>query len=195
MRTTLAAGLERITASRWNYRLGYLTEFLCPVAFGVIGLQRSPSWPAAVAAVVAGGLTFSFVEYAIHRWLFHVEASGMAHLHHAHHVEPEAPTALPCISSALVAVVVWPFARRLGEPGVVAFALCGFFAGYFLYSTVHYLEHHVRISRLPSRSLQRRWAAHAVHHRLPHLNFGVTTSLWDRVFGTYHAQGRRIHGE
>jgi sterol desaturase/sphingolipid hydroxylase (fatty acid hydroxylase superfamily) len=56
---------------------------------------------------------------------------------------------------------------------------------------VHHLEHSIRITALPYRWMPRRWAVHAVHHRLVGTNFGVTTSLWDRVFGThYQSRGR-----
>jgi sterol desaturase/sphingolipid hydroxylase (fatty acid hydroxylase superfamily) len=27
--------------------------------------------------------------------------------------------------------------------------------------------------------------AHEVHHRYPLVNFGTTTTVWDRLFGTY----------
>ena len=62
--------------------------------------------------------------------------------------------------------------------------------GYLAYVGVHYALHHVNSlgpTWLPAslrvwlRNLIR---AHAVHHHQTQYNFGVTTTIWDRVFGT-----------
>lgn len=184
--------LRRITTSRTNYRLGYLIDFCCPWVFAYLGWQAGRSWPQAMLGALAGAFVFSFVEYAIHRWLFHSPLSVMTPLHHAHHTAPHKPTALPCISSAVVGLALWPVAVALLGAGLSGFFLFGFFGWYFVYATLHHVEHHSAINHLPWRWLQRRWAMHTVHHRRADTNFGVTTSLWDRLFGT-HYQSRAFH--
>jgi sterol desaturase/sphingolipid hydroxylase (fatty acid hydroxylase superfamily) len=186
--------LRRVTQSRANYRLAHLIDFLCPLAFAYAGWHHAPPWPQTMIGLAAGALAFSFVEYAIHRWLFHSPASFMAPFHHAHHASPHDPTALPSGSSAVVGVLLWPLAARATGPGVAAFLLCGFFGWYCLYGALHHLEHHTHINRLPLRWLQRRWANHAVHHRRVDANFGVTTQLWDHVFGTHYQSGPHRDG-
>ena len=59
------------------------------------------------------------------------------------------------------------------KPSLIA----GVLAGYVVYSYVHSRLHHgTRLGNL--RKL------HVRHHQHPDRNFGVTTLLWDRVFGT-----------
>ncbi len=56
--------------------------------------------------------------------------------------------------------------------------------GYFAYGLIHHAVHHWR-----SRSawMQQRKRLHAIHHRLPHFNYGVTTSFWDHLFASKNA--------
>ena len=93
--------------------------------------------------------------------------------------------------SAAFWVPLYPIAGT----GVTAFVISGVMAGYCWYSVLHHLEHRVSISGVPWRWLQRRWAMHAVHHKLPDKNFGVTTSLWDRLLGTHYQSKRRPEAE
>lgn len=194
MATVMTATLRRITESRTNYLIGYLIDFCCPCAFAYLGWRQAPSWALAMICLPAGAFAFSWVEYAIHRWLFHSPSSFISPLHHTHHASPQESTALPCISSAVVGLALWPLAAGALGPGVAGFLLCGFFGWYFVYAALHHLEHHTAINHLPWRWLQRRWAAHIVHHRRADTNFGVTTSLWDRVCGTHYRSGKRRRG-
>jgi sterol desaturase/sphingolipid hydroxylase (fatty acid hydroxylase superfamily) len=57
-------------------------------------------------------------------------------------------------------------------------------AGFFWYGLVHHSIHH-RKPRLIARRLIQASRRHAQHHyAMQSGNFGVTTSFWDRVFGT-----------
>jgi sterol desaturase/sphingolipid hydroxylase (fatty acid hydroxylase superfamily) len=189
----MTAMLRRITESRANYLIAYLIDFCCPLVFAYLGWHALP-WPQAMLSLLAGAFAFSLVEYAIHRWLFHSSSSFMSALHHTHHASPQGPTSLPCISSAVVSLVLWRLAVDAVGPGIAAFFLCGFFGWYFVYAALHHFEHHTAINHLPSRWLQRRWANHTLHHRRADTNFGVTTSLWDRVFRTHYQSGKRRCG-
>jgi 4-hydroxysphinganine ceramide fatty acyl 2-hydroxylase len=185
--------LRVVTESRINYGLGYLVDLACPLVLGYVGWRQRPAWIVALAGVSAGVAVFSFVEYAIHRWLFHAPGSVMGAMHQAHHDEPAGHSALPCITSAAVAATAWLLLVPLVGSPVACFFLCGVLGGYFHYGALHHLEHRVRINALPFRWLQRRWAVHSVHHRLLDANFGVTTSFWDRVFGTHYQSASRHH--
>ena len=62
-------------------------------------------------------------------------------------------------------------------------ATAGLVSGYLWYVFVHYATHHWRLRR--GSYLYRARLRHARHHHLSHSgNFGVTTSVWDHVFGT-----------
>lgn len=184
--------MQALTASRTNYWAAYAVDLACPVVLGYAGWHYTSTWPVPIASLCAGAFAFSFVEYAIHRWLFHSPASFMTPLHRSHHDAPVGPSALPCLTSAAVGALLWWCLVPIIGPEIACFSLCGFLGWYFCYGMLHHLEHHLRISRVPWRWLQRRWAEHAVHHHIIDTNFGVTTSLWDRVFGTYY-KVRRTH--
>jgi sterol desaturase/sphingolipid hydroxylase (fatty acid hydroxylase superfamily) len=183
--------LERVTSSRLNYRASYAADFAVPVILGYLGWRAGLDSGKALMSLCAGAFAFSFIEYAIHRWLFHSSTCFIGALHDAHHHAPVEATALPCITSAVVALAFWTVMYPIAGAGVTSFFLAGVMIGYFWYAVMHHLEHHISIHSLPWRWLQRRWARHSVHHRLPHTNFGVTTSLWDRLLGTHYQATRR----
>jgi sterol desaturase/sphingolipid hydroxylase (fatty acid hydroxylase superfamily) len=61
----------------------------------------------------------------------------------------------------------------------------GLMLGYIWYVAVHHVLHHWRIH--PGSYLYHWKRRHALHHYARHpCNFGVTTQIWDRVFGTVH---------
>jgi sterol desaturase/sphingolipid hydroxylase (fatty acid hydroxylase superfamily) len=191
-RQALRVLLSAIAESRANYCASYAIDLACPLALGYLGWRHTRGWLIPVASGCAGLASFSLVEYAIHRWLFHRPSSTMGAVHQAHHDAPHGHAALPCITSAVVAVLAsWVLSAIVG-PAVASFFLCGLMSGYFYYAALHHFEHSIRINALPFRFLQRRWAVHAVHHRLGDANYGVTTSFWDRVFGTGYKSRRKV---
>lgn len=179
--------LRVIARSRINYWLAYGTDCACAVVFACLGVRAGAAWYVAMACVFAGAFAFSFVEYALHRWAFHSDSLLSGELHASHHRHPTQPSALPFCSSAVSApAFFWLLTQFISAPAA-HFALCGFFAAYFSYGVLHHLQHSIRIKDLPFRWLRKLWAAHAVHHGRTDVNYGVTTSFWDRVFGTYRA--------
>jgi len=183
--------LRVIARSRVNYWLAYATDFACAAAFGYLGLDASGAWYVAFASLLSGAFAFSFVEYGLHRWAFHSGLLLSGELHASHHHHPRQPSALPFWSSAVAAPAFFWLLTRFMSAHVAHFVLCGFFAAYLSYGVLHHLQHSIRIKDIRLRWLRRKWAAHAVHHGRADVNFGVTTSLWDRIFGTYRAVARR----
>jgi len=180
-----------IAMSRANYWLAYVTDFACAALFGVLGLRANGTGFLAAICFLGGAFAFSFVEYALHRWLFHSNAPIWSELHASHHSHPKQPAALPFwFSAGSAPAFFWMLAPWLGA-FVTHFVLCGFFAGYFGYGVVHHLQHSIRIKNIPFRWLRAKWAAHAVHHGRIDVNFGVTTSLWDRLLGTHYPVASR----
>ena len=86
------------------------------------------------------------------------------------------------LSMSLFVLLVFVPVRLLSGSHHAAQFLLGILAGYFLYSLSHHAAHHWR-GRAPLAGRRKRW--HAMHHQsaLP-VCFGVTTQLWDYVFGT-----------
>jgi sterol desaturase/sphingolipid hydroxylase (fatty acid hydroxylase superfamily) len=159
-----------------------LLDTLSPVAW----------WPIALAAL-AGVTLWSLVEYLLHRFLGHDRRTlpnGFASEHTRHHSEGDyfAPT----WKKALVAVVAAPAVSALATLmlGLPLGAVFGgsFVAMYVLYEWVHRRAHTHRGWGAYGRYLRR----HHFHHHFanPRANHGVTSPVWDVVFGTFERPGR-----
>ncbi len=143
-----------------------------------------------VALFFGGTFFFTFIEYVAHRWLYHPgeHASESRQkfcytVHGIHHDYPKDKRrlAMPPAASVLAATILLLIFRvALGQ---YAFAfLAGFMVGYALYLLVHYSVH---IFRMPNNFLKALWVNHSIHHYSPdEIMFGVSSPLWDYVFGT-----------
>jgi len=188
---TLNQMMAAMSESRWNYYLSYVTDGACPLIFFFVGMRSHVSSPKIVLGTLAGAVLFTLVEYAIHRWLLHDPRSILFPLHATHHNAPTEPSAFLFPASVVVLGIVWLFFVPLLHLPSAAFVIAGFAATYFYYGLLHHFEHSIKANRLPFRWMQKRWAAHTVHHHLDHTNFGVMTSFWDYVFQTHHKQAKR----
>lgn len=137
-----------------------------------------------VLAVLAGPVIWSFVEYAMHRLVFH-GIEPFQRMHGEHHRRPHALVATPTtLSLAMIACLFWLPATMLTDRWIGSAATLGLTAGYLVYGIVHHALHHWRAH---GAWMRRRKLLHAFHHRSPHVNYGVTMSWWDGVFDTYKA--------
>ncbi len=143
----------------------------------------------------AGWLGFTLVEYAVHRYLYHMPAATERRrklqytMHGVHHEYPKDKTRLampPIVSVFVVSLLFFIFRLTFG---VAAFGvLAGFVFGYALYLFVHYSIH---AYAPPKNFLKVWWHHHAQHHyRQDEIAFGVSTTLWDHVIGTMPKAGR-----
>lgn len=138
---------------------------------------------------IGGLLTFTLVEYLIHRYTFHMEADTPKKerlqyvLHGAHHDFPKDKTrlAMPPLVSIVLATVFFLFYRLiLGQYGIPFTG--GFVAGYASYLCVHYSVH---AFPPPKNFLKHLWIHHALHHyQQPHSAYGVSSPFWDFNFRT-----------
>jgi sterol desaturase/sphingolipid hydroxylase (fatty acid hydroxylase superfamily) len=74
----------------------------------------------------------------------------------------------------------------LGMSHWVAPTFAGFVAGYLTYDMTHYATHHFPMRRGIWKFLKRYHMLH--HYKTPDRRFGVSSPLWDIVFGTMPAQ-------
>lgn len=171
-----------------------------PVAalFLVRGVTEVPEGASALtvpAAFLGGLLAWTLAEYAIHRFVFHYEARSrlgkrvMFLFHEIHHVQPDCKTRLvmpPVVSIPLAVLFYGGFhlilARGLHAPAWVDPAFAGFLAGYLVYDLTHYATHHLPMRGRVLKALKRHHMAH--HYKCPDRLFGVSSPLWDVVFGT-----------
>lgn len=141
-------------------------------------------------ATVAGGLVWTLAEYWLHRGPMHRRRGRdpLAVEHRRHHVDPAATnpvarTAAVTGMAALGTALTTPV-RRLDATTARGLAL-GWGLGYAAYDRLHWNVHH----RPPRDRDDRRRLRHLDHHVNPSRNFGVTTELWDRCFGTHAEPG------
>ncbi len=141
-----------------------------------------------IVAALLGAFTWTFLEYVIHRWLGHVKGAkknpfGVEHVRHHAEGDYFAPSwkkgLVGALFTAILCVPAFVFAgRALG--GAYVAGLMGFYGAYEL---LHRLEH-VWAGVGPYA----RWARrhHFYHHFVDaRMNHGVTSPIWDFVFGTY----------
>jgi sterol desaturase/sphingolipid hydroxylase (fatty acid hydroxylase superfamily) len=147
------------------------------------------------------GLTFllgmffwTFFEYILHRFVFHFFAESedarkiVYVIHGNHHEYPRDRERLfmPPVPSIILASVVFMlmyFAAQLFDTGDYVFAFFpGFIIGYLMYGSMHYAIH---AWNPPYTWMKPLWRNHHLHHyKNEERGFGVSTTLWDRLFGT-----------
>lgn len=138
-------------------------------------------------ALLAGMFTWSFLEYAMHHWYGHI-ANGRNHFsreHLKHHAQAFyfSPTRQKLVFAGLITAVVLPVSMLAWGPvigGAFTVGLVGAYAGY------EWLHHRIHVAA--PRTKYTRWSAHhhfSHHFACPKKNHGVTSPLWDYVFGTY----------
>src|SRR5260370_36065748 len=132
-----------------------------------------------VTWLAAGMFAWTLIEYIIHCVLGHAHRTFVTGLHEVHHRDPRAVFALGAwIPVAIVLSAGWAI---FGAAPAVIF-LGGVAAGFAGYEFIHYRIHFARPSCAIEARLRARHLAH--HFREPDAIFGVTTRLWDVVFGS-----------
>jgi sterol desaturase/sphingolipid hydroxylase (fatty acid hydroxylase superfamily) len=110
-------------------------------------------------------------------------------MHDAHHQEPLSLIGAPSFVSIALILAVFYAPLYLVNSAMAAGFTSGILVGYFGYQLVHYASHHWTLK--PGSLLYRARIRHMAHHyRNVEGNYGIVTSLWDRVFATY-IEGRR----
>lgn len=180
------SAVKDVCESRINYWAAYATDFSCLVIFLYLGARQSAGWPAIILSTLSGLVVFSFVEYAVHRWLLHSPKSALFYLHDAHHQDPKKISAFLFPTSFLLLMPLWCLLTLGLHLATASYFLVGLSGGYFYFDTLHHMEHNTRINQLPFRWLKKKWAFHSVHHRGGRGNFGVITPVWDYAFGTHY---------
>ncbi len=182
--------LERLSKS--SPLLTILTYGSVILVFIYLHVAYGPSQPLSqiIAVYVSGTLFWTFAEYIIHRYVFHwiTESRFVKRFHYSvhgyHHEFPKDDTRVfmpPVAGIILSSLFLGFYCLILGNYGFIFSA--GFINGYLLYSGVHYSTHNFKPPK--KRWMKKLWRHHNLHHyRFPDKAFGVSSPLWDYVFGT-----------
>lgn len=148
-----------------------------------------------ISLVFLGGIFFwTLFEYLIHRYVFHFmartnRATKFVYLIHGnHHEYPRDKQRLfmppvPSLIAASVVFSVFYLAFTLAGASSAVFSFFpGFLLGYLLYGSMHYAIHALNP---PFKWMKPLWRNHHLHHyKEQEKGFGVSSTLWDHVFGT-----------
>ncbi|MFO1462876.1 MAG: sterol desaturase family protein [bacterium] len=161
-----------------------------------LGLQ-SRSWPVIALALLGGIFYWTFIEYFLHRFVFHLTqvrepwktiASG---LHMAHHRDMDAKDLIiapPLVSFSFSIIIFLTLLAVTRDSLLAMLALAGVYIGYILYEWAHYGSHQYHPKNAILKYLKRYHLQH--HYKDPNGTFGVTTPLWDYVFGSTYRPKR-----
>ncbi|KAG5928081.1 hypothetical protein E4U42_001285 [Claviceps africana] len=184
--------LEPLTKTPWWM---IPTLWLPCVAYGLRLASQGFESPVPIAAYFTLGLfAWTFLEYCLHRFLFHLDdylpdnrVFITLHflLHGVHHYLPmdKYRLVMPPTMFVVLATPFWKLAHILFSYNWYAgtAAYCGGILGYVCYDLTHYFLHHENLP-LWYKQLKK---YHLAHHFLDYeLGFGVTSKFWDQVFGT-----------
>jgi sterol desaturase/sphingolipid hydroxylase (fatty acid hydroxylase superfamily) len=137
-----------------------------------------------------GGIFFwTFFEYLMHRFVFHWVSDNPRIqrisyvLHGNHHEYPRDRQRLfmPPVPSLIIASIIFLLMNLVIGPDVFAF-FPGFMLGYLMYGSMHYAIH---AWNPPYKWMKPIWRNHHLHHyKSEEKGFGVSSHIWDKVFGT-----------
>ena len=181
--------LEKLTHTPlWVPQAMYI--IICGIMLFITVSKGVIFWTDVIWIVFAGSLTWSLAEYFVHRLAYHTEPESdrfyqfqfNAHGVNHHYPKDDSRLAMPPIPSLVLSSVFFGVFYLI--MGKFAFAFWpGFIFGYLAYITLHYYQHVVKSPKYgPWKKLWRHHKAH--HYSDPYSAFGVTTRLWDWVFGT-----------
>jgi sterol desaturase/sphingolipid hydroxylase (fatty acid hydroxylase superfamily) len=128
-----------------------------------------------VWAIVVAFVVFNCSEYFYHRYVAHRLDKTYHAAHHRGQIDKSRYPAWVVIAG-MIAVTMFVSA------GTLRGLLMGFLLEVCLFIALH-TSLHSEVT-LPLRWYARIKQAHIIHHQRPQYNFGVTTTIWDRLFNT-----------
>ena len=138
---------------------------------------------------LAGMLIWTLFEYIMHRFVFHWVAESerarkivyVMHGNHHHFPRDKERLFMPPVPSLILASIIFSiYYLLIGRLAFMVFP--GFMLGYLLYGSMHYAIH---AWNPPFKWMKPLWRNHHLHHyKDDHKGFCVSTTIWDRVFGT-----------
>jgi sterol desaturase/sphingolipid hydroxylase (fatty acid hydroxylase superfamily) len=165
----------------------YLPVILFMLGFANIRLEFGVGYM--VVIFFAGMLGWTLFEYVMHRFVFHFVADSpraqriIYVMHGNHHEYPRDKERLfmPPVPSLIIASLVF-YLVKLAMGNQVFMFFPGFVFGYLIYGTMHFAIH---AWNPPYKWMKPLWRNHHLHHyKNERQGFGVSTTLWDRIFGT-----------
>ncbi|KAG6483916.1 dihydroceramide fatty acyl 2-hydroxylase FAH1-like [Zingiber officinale] len=159
-----------------------------------MSIERGITLPQLALVVATGILLWTLIEYTLHRFLFHIKTKSYRGntlhylMHGCHHKHPMDGLRLvfPPAATAILCIPFWNLAKLISIPTISPALFGGGLLGYVMYDCTHYYLHHGQPTVEPGKHLKRYHLNH--HFRIQNKGFGITSSLWDIIFGTLPTQ-------
>jgi len=185
--------LERLTLVRWQT----IFKFWVPVIFVLLYVGNKNydlSFSTNAGLVLMGMLVWSLAEYLIHRYPFHWSPENqfgkqlVYSMHGNHHDDPFDPLrgVMPIAPAIIYVLILYGLFSLIVPAQFLQVFFAGFLIGYLCYDGIHYFTHHGKPKSKIGKYLRR---VHLVHHVHEDSMFGISSPLWDFVFGTYIKKG------
>lgn len=160
-------------STKWMMtKSGYYADFFIAPIFMIISTIIGGFNP---LLIIAGVTIWTFLEYWIHRYLFH---NFFRNDHWLHHIHDKDYIGVPWWKISLIFISVAIIMYFIGFNSLFT----GLVLGYFMYIIFHDAIHHENFLTPYIWTKN----AHEYHHTSgEEVNFGLTTSFWDKVFRTY----------
>jgi sterol desaturase/sphingolipid hydroxylase (fatty acid hydroxylase superfamily) len=165
----------------------YLPIIVFLFYYSITGIEMATG---TVILTFLGGMFFwTLFEYVMHRFVFHFVAESprarriVYVLHGNHHEYPRDKERLfmPAVPSLIIASTLFLLMYLILKKSVFPF-FPGFMLGYLMYGSMHYAIH---AWNPPFKWMKGLWKNHHLHHyKQQERGFGVSSTLWDHVFGT-----------
>lgn len=182
--------LEKLSRTHISVPLVIFFSYSGGLLYWSITNTAISTW-ATAGLFLAGLITFTWVEYLAHRYVFHMATYTKFRekfqytVHGVHHEFPKDKDrlAMPPLLSITISTILLLLFRLVMGDFVFAF-LPGFLTGYAAYLSVHYMVH---AYQPPKNFLKYLWINHGTHHyKNGEMVFGVSSPLWDYIYGTMH---------
>ena len=180
--------LEKLSRTHILIPVGLFWLISAALIYCGITMLELKAWLTSIVYVL-GFLVFTLAEYLVHRYLYHMETNTDSKkrlqyiFHGVHHDYPKDKTrlAMPPAASLIISAILMGIFYLFMRNWVFAF-LPGFLTGYSLYILMHYVIH---AFKPPKNIFRWLWIYHGIHHHKDDtVAFGVSSPLWDFVFGT-----------
>jgi sterol desaturase/sphingolipid hydroxylase (fatty acid hydroxylase superfamily) len=181
--------LERLTHVHPMTPLVLWTPFISWLVWRSLFVHQI-SVGALAGMAVLGIFSWTIAEYVLHRYVFHFTPSGPFQerlvylIHGLHHDDPVDPTRLvmPPVPALILAILLYGLFRMIFGAVWVEPFFAFFLVGYLCYDYTHYAVHHFTPKTRFGKMVKQH---HMIHHYVDStLCWGVSSPLWDHVFGT-----------
>lgn len=159
--------------------------FWIPMVAYVMGsslMSGTTTWQISLGAIPLGFLTWQFLEYFVHKNVFHLWPGWTGHGFHHKYPDDPARLVMPLPVSIGLASIIAGLLWLAGRPDLTVPFWCGIVAGYLWYDFMHWSTHYRPPSTERGKALR---AHHMAHHFAdPDKNFGISHMWMDALLGT-----------